>query len=219
MISGACILTKREVFESVGGFSESYFMYGEDLDLCFKIKQVGFRRYYVPETSIIHHGGGSTQQSVSNFSTVMMRESVFRFLSTNRGVASAILYRAAMVATSFVRMLLIIPLLAVSDNQVVRHGRGFAAEMEGDIALELRPRGSCSPLSLTTPLLANRIEVDRAVLEAIHKALAQLSPCVHASVGVACGPARLITSRSTISTCLLFVYIISPNHFSHWLCA
>ena len=124
VISGACILTKREVFETVGGFSESYFMYGEDLDLCFKIKQAGFRSYYVPETSIIHHGGGSTQQSVSNFSTVMMRESVFRFLSTNRGVASAILYRAAMVATSFVRMLLIIPLLAVSDNQVVRHGTG-----------------------------------------------------------------------------------------------
>ena len=124
MISGACILTKREVFESVGGFSETYFMYGEDLDLCFKIKRAGFRRYYVPETSLIHHGGGSTQQSVSNFSTVMMRESVFRFLSTNRGVASAILYRAAMVATSFVRMLLIIPLLAVSDNQVVRHGTG-----------------------------------------------------------------------------------------------
>ena len=124
VISGACILTKRDVFESVGEFSKTYFMYGEDLDLCFKIKQAGFRSYYVPQTSIIHHGGGSTQQTISNFSSVMMRESVFRFLSNNRGVASAMLYRAAMVATSFVRMLLIIPLLVVSDNQVVRHGTG-----------------------------------------------------------------------------------------------
>jgi GT2 family glycosyltransferase len=124
VISGACILTKREVFERVGGFSKTYFMYGEDLDLCFKIKEAGFRSYYVPETSIIHHGGGSTQQSVSNFSAIMMRESVFRFLSNNRGVASAMLFRAAMIATSFVRMLLIIPLLVVSDNQVVRHGTG-----------------------------------------------------------------------------------------------
>jgi GT2 family glycosyltransferase len=124
VISGACILTKREVFERVGGFSETYFMYGEDLDLCFKIQQAGFRNYYVPDTSIIHYGGGSTQQSVSNFSAVMMRESVFRFFSANRGRASAMLYRVGMVATSLLRMSLIVPLLAVSDNRVVRHGAG-----------------------------------------------------------------------------------------------
>ena len=85
VISGACLLMKREVFERVGGFSETYFMYGEDLDLCFKIQQAGFHNYYVPDTSIIHYGGGSTRQSVSNFSAVMMRESVFRFFSANRG--------------------------------------------------------------------------------------------------------------------------------------
>jgi GT2 family glycosyltransferase len=122
VISGACILIKRTVFEDVGGFSEIYFMYAEDLDLCCKIQRADFRTYYVPATSIVHHGGGSSRESVNSFSSVMMRESVFRFLKTNRGLTSALLYRAGMMASSCGRMLLIVPLLLISSKRVPRHG-------------------------------------------------------------------------------------------------
>jgi GT2 family glycosyltransferase len=116
-VSGACILVKREAFDRVGGFSEDYFMYGEDLDLCFKIRQAGYRVYHIPETTIVHFGGGSTRHSAGTFSNVMMRESVYRFLRHNRGKASAASYRAAMAAASVVRMLLILPLLAASGRR------------------------------------------------------------------------------------------------------
>ncbi len=62
-ISGAFMLLKREVYEKVGGFDPQFFMYGEDLDLCYRIQQAGFKVYYVPDTQIIHYKGESTKRS------------------------------------------------------------------------------------------------------------------------------------------------------------
>jgi len=124
LISGACIMARREVFERVGGFTEQYFMYGEDADLCFKIGRAGYGVYYTPETSLVHYGGGCSRQAPTNFSNVMMRESVFRFLKLNRGRSYATAYRVAMGVSSVIRLPLIFLLLPVSSRQVVRHGPG-----------------------------------------------------------------------------------------------
>ena len=70
-IVGAYMLIKKDIYEKVKGFDEDYFMYGEDLDLCFRIKKAGYKIYYYPETSIIHYKGESTKKSsisyVNNF--------------------------------------------------------------------------------------------------------------------------------------------------------
>lgn len=124
VLSGACIMVKREVFEAVGGFTEQYFMYGEDADFCFKIAHAGYGVYYTPGTSVIHHGGGCSRQAKSNFSNVMIRESVYRFLKLNHGLAWAVTYRVAMAVSSVIRLPLIFLLLPVSNNRVVRHGSG-----------------------------------------------------------------------------------------------
>ncbi len=75
-ISGACLMLKRETFERVGAFNEDYFMYSEDIDLCYKVQRAGYKNYYVPEAEVIHFGGNSSKQAPSNFSSVMMRESI-----------------------------------------------------------------------------------------------------------------------------------------------
>ncbi len=62
-ISGSFMMMKREVYEKTGGFDEDYFMYGEDLDLCYRIQQAGYKVYYVHETQIIHYKGESTRRS------------------------------------------------------------------------------------------------------------------------------------------------------------
>lgn len=108
-ISGAAIMMKKSVFQTIKGFSENYFMYGEDIDLCYKTKQAGFEVYYIPATSIVHHGGGSTRTTVSNFANVTMRESILRFLRTNRGALSAALYRPAMAISALLRISLLLP--------------------------------------------------------------------------------------------------------------
>lgn len=122
-VSGACFMVKREVFDRVGGWTEAYFMYGEDLDLSYKIQKAGSHVYYVPKTSVVHYAGKSTEKAKSSFSYIVMRESVYRFLRLHRGWVSASGYRLAMAGTSTLRLLLIVPLLLAGDR-LVKHGTG-----------------------------------------------------------------------------------------------
>ncbi|REE82312.1 GT2 family glycosyltransferase [Lutibacter oceani] len=61
--SGAFMFMKRIVFEEVGGFSEAYFMYGEDIDLSMKLLHKGYQNYYFASTQIIHFKGESTDKN------------------------------------------------------------------------------------------------------------------------------------------------------------
>ncbi|MGB9773638.1 MAG: glycosyltransferase [Bacteroidota bacterium] len=62
-LAGSFMMVRREVYEQVGGFDESFFMYGEDVDWCYRIKSAGWRIMYVPLTQIIHFKGESTKRS------------------------------------------------------------------------------------------------------------------------------------------------------------
>ncbi|MBL8008101.1 MAG: glycosyltransferase [Ignavibacteria bacterium] len=70
-ICGAFMFIPSEVLNKVGFFDEDYFMYGEDIDLCFRIKKAGFRIFYFPEVTTIHFKGESTRKTnlsyVNNF--------------------------------------------------------------------------------------------------------------------------------------------------------
>lgn len=60
VITGAFFLVKKEVYEKVGGLDERYFMYGEDIDLCYTLLNNGYKNYYYGKASILHHKGEST---------------------------------------------------------------------------------------------------------------------------------------------------------------
>lgn len=60
VITGAFLLAKREVYEKVGGLDEAYFMYGEDIDLCYTLLNNGYKNYYYGQASLLHHKGEST---------------------------------------------------------------------------------------------------------------------------------------------------------------
>jgi GT2 family glycosyltransferase len=60
ILTGANMFLKRDLFFSVGGFDEGYFMYAEDTDLSYSIKQTGLSNYYFAASSIIHYKGEST---------------------------------------------------------------------------------------------------------------------------------------------------------------
>jgi GT2 family glycosyltransferase len=62
---GAALMVRREVLNQVGGFDEGYFMYSEELDLCRRIKQAGWRIVYLPTAQIIHYEGRSSEQIVA----------------------------------------------------------------------------------------------------------------------------------------------------------
>lgn len=70
-ICGAFMFIPSHVFEKTGFFDEDYFMYGEDLDLCFQIRKMGYKIFYYPEVTTIHFKGESTRKThlsyVNNF--------------------------------------------------------------------------------------------------------------------------------------------------------
>ncbi len=65
-LSGAFMMLSRKAWESTRGFDEAFFMYGEDLDLCYRIKEAGLKVYYVHSTATVHFQGESTRRSTIN---------------------------------------------------------------------------------------------------------------------------------------------------------
>ena len=67
VLSGAFMLLRTLTLEKVGLLDEQFFMYGEDIDLSYRIKLGGYKNYYFPETKIIHYKGESTKKSSVNY--------------------------------------------------------------------------------------------------------------------------------------------------------
>lgn len=61
-LMGAFMLMPRSVLNETGLLDETFFMYGEDIDLCYRIKEAGYKIVYYPETKIIHYKGGSSSE-------------------------------------------------------------------------------------------------------------------------------------------------------------
>lgn len=105
VISGACVMVRREAFDRIGGFSEEYFMYAEDVDLCYKLREAGYANFFLPSERVRHFGGGSSAKAPSEFSLLMMRESIWRFLRKSRGSLYAAGYRLTTLLAAVFRIL------------------------------------------------------------------------------------------------------------------
>lgn len=62
VLSGAFLMARRDLLLRLNGFDEAFFMYGEDIDLCYRLKEAGFNNYYLGKESIIHFKGESSRQ-------------------------------------------------------------------------------------------------------------------------------------------------------------
>lgn len=138
VISGACIMIKRKVFDQVGGFSTAYFMYSEDVELGYRVRESGHKVMYVPGATVIHHGGSSADKAPSHFSVVMIRESIFRFLSRTRGDFYADMYRMSMMIASLGRLFLIScrRLIRGADLKTIAATAKWKAVMRWSLGLE-----------------------------------------------------------------------------------
>jgi N-acetylglucosaminyl-diphospho-decaprenol L-rhamnosyltransferase len=121
VIPGACMMLRRDIFERVGLLSEDYFMYAEDIDLNYKVRQLGMSSYYVGEAQIVHHGGrSSSRQKTSQWSTVMTYRAMLKFYQKSRGRLYAAAYRLAMGFAAVIRLALLSMLLPFGDRQGTR---------------------------------------------------------------------------------------------------
>jgi len=101
---GACLLVRREALAGSGGFDEGFFMYSEELDLCARISEEGWRIGYLPTATVIHHEGASSAQAVPrrqiNFNT-----SKVRFYRRRYGPLFGEMLRAFLLLTFVVQLL------------------------------------------------------------------------------------------------------------------
>ncbi len=67
VLPGAFVLIRKKIMDQIGLLDEDFFMYGEDIDLSYRIKLAGFKNYYFPKTTIIHYKGESTKKSSINY--------------------------------------------------------------------------------------------------------------------------------------------------------
>lgn len=121
-VSGACLMIRRSVFESVGMFSQEYFMYSEDIDICYKVMKTKSKIYYVPEAVIVHHGGGSTSSDNpgNRFSNVMLLESRYRFFRKTRSTQYCWLYNVAMLISCTVRIAIVFLIWPIAGSNEKR---------------------------------------------------------------------------------------------------
>lgn len=67
VLAGAFMMVRKDVLQKTGAFDEDFFMYGEDVDLSYRIQQAGYKNYYFAETAIIHFKGESTKRGSYNY--------------------------------------------------------------------------------------------------------------------------------------------------------
>jgi GT2 family glycosyltransferase len=67
VLCGACMMIRREVMQQLNGFDKDFFMYGEDIDLSYRINKAGFKNYYIGSATIIHFKGESSKRFSLHF--------------------------------------------------------------------------------------------------------------------------------------------------------
>lgn len=89
--SGAFVLVRRSAFVEANGFDEDYFLYGEETDLFFRFRKLGYKALYDPAVRIVHHHGSSTAQLPA--SHAMMQRGRHLFVRKNYSPAQALIFR------------------------------------------------------------------------------------------------------------------------------
>jgi len=133
VLSGAFMLMRKKVLDKVGLLDEDFFMYGEDIDLSYRIVLGGYKNYYFPKTRIIHYKGESTKKSSVNYVFVFYNAMIIfakkHFSSKNARLFSflinlAIYFRASIALMNRLVKKMIIPLL---DFSIITVGLFFIA--------------------------------------------------------------------------------------------
>ncbi|MBC7863332.1 MAG: glycosyltransferase, partial [Bacteroidia bacterium] len=108
VLSGAFMLLRKSALDKTGLLDETFFMYGEDIDLSYRLQLAGYKNYYFPETCIIHYKGESTKKSSVNYVFVFYRAMIIfarkHFSKNNAGLFAfliniAIYLRASIAIT------------------------------------------------------------------------------------------------------------------------
>jgi N-acetylglucosaminyl-diphospho-decaprenol L-rhamnosyltransferase len=118
-VGGACLLARKIAFEAVGGFDESFFLYGEEVDLCYRMRSAGWEVWYQPGARVMHLGGSSSTGQPTEREAQLYRGRVHYF-RTHYGRGAAALLAFMIIASTAIKRLVHGALRAGSGG---RYGR------------------------------------------------------------------------------------------------
>jgi hypothetical protein len=99
-VGGQCMTVRRACVENVGKMDESYFMYSEETDWCFRIWQAGWEVHYAPVADVIHFGGQSTRQTSTKM-LIELYKSKSRFIRKNLSASQCELFKKGLLTRTF----------------------------------------------------------------------------------------------------------------------
>ncbi len=103
-LSGACLMARRATLERLGGFDESLFIYGEDVDLCCRIAALGFTLRYMASETVFHHEGAASRKKGPDYAPLRQRAANHYVLAKHFGATRALAYRGAVSIGSAARI-------------------------------------------------------------------------------------------------------------------
>ena len=104
ILAGAYMLMRKEALDKVGLLDETFFMYGEDIDLSYRLILGGYKNYYFPETRIIHYKGESTKKGSLNY-VFMFYKAMIIFAQKHFSTKNAWLFSSLINTAIYLRAL------------------------------------------------------------------------------------------------------------------
>ena len=124
-VYGSFLLCRRTALAAVGGFDEAYEMYGEDLDLCHRVRAAGFRVVYFAGAALTHRGNRSGARRYGTQRDLAVLKGTLRFFRRRRGIASERAFRAV-GGTAFAAKALLCALKGVAGGEARQRARTYA---------------------------------------------------------------------------------------------
>lgn len=105
-LMGACFLVRQKVLDQVGFFDESFYIYSEEIDLCTRIRDFGWRITWVPTVSVEHLGGQSTQQ-IQQEMFLRLYQGKIQYFRKHHSILEVWLYKLVLMFATLARLALI----------------------------------------------------------------------------------------------------------------
>jgi GT2 family glycosyltransferase len=103
VLQGASLALRREALNQIGLLDESYFIYSEEVDLCYRLRQAGWRLHWLPQSTVVHYGGQSTQQAATRM-FLYLYQTKLQYFRKHHGPRSVRVYKLILLAASLVRL-------------------------------------------------------------------------------------------------------------------
>lgn len=105
VLAGAFMMVRKEMIEATKGFDEVFFMYGEDVDLSYRIQKTGYKNYYFAESAIIHFKGESTKRGSLNY-VKMFYQAMSIFVTKHYKSSTATVFSASIKIAIWIRAII-----------------------------------------------------------------------------------------------------------------